>query len=66
VVSAPIVGTTSIKNLEDIIGICLVVVYECVQLIDIFFAAGANVVLTPEEIKYLEEPYKAQPIIGHA
>ncbi|KAF7782969.1 hypothetical protein Agabi119p4_2345 [Agaricus bisporus var. burnettii] len=47
VVSAPIVGTTSIKNLEDII-------------------AGANVVLTPDEIKYLEEPYKAQSTIGHA
>ncbi|XP_006457259.1 hypothetical protein AGABI2DRAFT_139707 [Agaricus bisporus var. bisporus H97] len=46
VVSAPIVGTTSIKNLEDII-------------------AGANVVLTPDEIKYLEEPYKAQSTIGH-
>ncbi|KAF7782976.1 hypothetical protein Agabi119p4_2352 [Agaricus bisporus var. burnettii] len=47
VVSAPIVGTTSVKNLEDII-------------------AGANVVLTPDEIKYLEEPYKPQSIIGHA
>ncbi|EKM75587.1 hypothetical protein AGABI1DRAFT_132125 [Agaricus bisporus var. burnettii JB137-S8] len=47
VVSAPIVGTTSIKNLEDII-------------------AGANVVLTPDEIKYLEEPYKPQSTIGHA
>ncbi|XP_006457299.1 hypothetical protein AGABI2DRAFT_123172 [Agaricus bisporus var. bisporus H97] len=47
VVSAPIVGTTSVKNLEDII-------------------AGASVVLTPEEITYLEEPYKPQSIIGNA
>ncbi|KAF9441916.1 aryl-alcohol dehydrogenase [Macrolepiota fuliginosa MF-IS2] len=45
-VSAPIVGTTSLKNLEDIIK-------------------GATVTLTPEEIKYLEEPYKPQEVIGH-
>ncbi|KAF9441917.1 aryl-alcohol dehydrogenase [Macrolepiota fuliginosa MF-IS2] len=46
-VSAPIVGTTSLKHLEDIIK-------------------GATVTLTPEEIKYLEEPYKPQAVIGHA
>ncbi|KAF9441658.1 Aldo/keto reductase, partial [Macrolepiota fuliginosa MF-IS2] len=46
-VTAPIVGTTSLKNLEDIIE-------------------GAKVTLTPEEIKYLEEPYKPQEIIGHS
>ncbi|KAF9449634.1 aryl-alcohol dehydrogenase [Macrolepiota fuliginosa MF-IS2] len=46
-VTAPIVGTTSLKNLEDIIE-------------------GAKVALTPEEIKYLEEPYKTQAIIGHS
>ncbi|CAA7259016.1 unnamed protein product [Cyclocybe aegerita] len=45
-VSAPIVGTTSLKNLEDII-------------------AGVNVKLTDEEVKFLEEPYKSQKIIGH-
>ncbi|KAF8161259.1 aryl-alcohol dehydrogenase [Crassisporium funariophilum] len=45
-VTAPIVGTTSLKNLEDIIE-------------------GINVKLTEEEIKYLEEPYKPQGIIGH-
>ncbi|KAF5346765.1 hypothetical protein D9756_010439 [Leucocoprinus leucothites] len=44
--AAPIVGTTSIKNLEDILG-------------------AINVTLTPEEMKYLEEPYRAQGIIGH-
>jgi len=45
-VSAPIVGTTSLKNLEDIIE-------------------GVKVTLTPEEIKYLEEPYQPQGLIGH-
>ncbi|TFK49945.1 aryl-alcohol dehydrogenase [Heliocybe sulcata] len=46
-VTAPIVGTTSLKNLEDIIG-------------------GVDVELTADEMKYLEEPYKPQPVIGHS
>jgi len=45
-VTAPIVGTTSLDNLKDII-------------------AGADVTLSEEEIKYLEEPYQPQAIIGH-
>ncbi|KDQ33905.1 hypothetical protein PLEOSDRAFT_152448 [Pleurotus ostreatus PC15] len=45
-VNAPVVGTTNLKNLEDIIG-------------------ALDVKLTEEEIKYLEESYKAQPILGH-
>lgn len=45
-VTAPIVGTTSLENLKDIIG-------------------GASVTLTDEEIKYLEEPYQPQAIVGH-
>ncbi|KAH9916507.1 aryl-alcohol dehydrogenase [Fomitopsis serialis] len=46
-VTAPIVGTTSLKNLEDIIG-------------------AISVELTPDEIKYLEEPYKPLAVYGHA
>jgi len=45
-VSAPIVGTTSLENLYDLIE-------------------GVHVKLTDEEIKYLEEPYLPQAIIGH-
>ncbi|EMD34225.1 hypothetical protein CERSUDRAFT_117121 [Gelatoporia subvermispora B] len=45
-VTAPIVGTTSLDNLKDIL-------------------AGADVKLTEEEIKYLEEPYRPQDVIGH-
>lgn len=45
-VTAPIVGTTSLQNLEDIIS-------------------GVHVKLTDEDIKFLEEPYKPQQIIGH-
>ncbi|KAJ7597754.1 NADP-dependent oxidoreductase domain-containing protein [Mycena floridula] len=45
-VSAPIVGTSSVENLYDLLG-------------------ALKIKLTPEEIKYLEEPYKPQSIIGH-
>ncbi|KAJ8514446.1 hypothetical protein ONZ45_g8011 [Pleurotus djamor] len=45
-VSAPIVGTTSLNNLKEMIE-------------------GVHIKLTDEEIKYLEEPYKPQTIIGH-
>jgi len=43
-ITAPIVGTTSLKNLEDILE-------------------GVYVVLTEEDIKYLEEPYQPQAVI---
>ncbi|KAF8626794.1 hypothetical protein AX17_006453 [Amanita inopinata Kibby_2008] len=46
-VTAPIVGTTSLDNLRDLIS-------------------AVHVQLTPEEIKYLEEPYKARDVVGHA
>ncbi|THH31732.1 hypothetical protein EUX98_g2460 [Antrodiella citrinella] len=46
-VTAPIVGTTSLNNLKEIID-------------------AVHVELTDEEIKYLEEPYIPQAIIGHA
>ncbi|TFK70255.1 aryl-alcohol dehydrogenase [Pluteus cervinus] len=46
-VDAPIVGTTSLKNLEDII-------------------AAVHIKLDADELKYLEEPYKATEVIGHA
>ncbi|KAH9947236.1 aryl-alcohol dehydrogenase [Amylocystis lapponica] len=46
-VTAPIVGTTSLENLKDIL-------------------ASLDVTLTEEEIKYLEEPYRPQAIIGNA
>ncbi|KAL1666245.1 NADP-dependent oxidoreductase domain-containing protein [Schizophyllum commune] len=45
-VTAPIVGTTSLENLNDLIG-------------------AVDVKLTEEEMKYLEEPYTPQGVIGH-
>ncbi|KAI9440513.1 aryl-alcohol dehydrogenase [Lactarius indigo] len=46
-VTAPVIGSTSIKNLEELIN-------------------GTEVTLTQEEIQYLEEPYKARSVMGHA
>ncbi|KAG8985753.1 hypothetical protein FRB90_004464 [Tulasnella sp. 427] len=69
-VTAPIVGTTSLENLKDIIGkpaeknkshirpkadLCLVLAQ-----------AGVHVKLSPEDVAYLEELYQPQAIIGHA
>ncbi|KAI0028907.1 aryl-alcohol dehydrogenase [Vararia minispora EC-137] len=45
-VSAPIIGTTSLEKLEDLIG-------------------ALDVKLSEEDVKYLEEPYQAQGVIGH-
>lgn len=45
-VTAPIVGTTSIEKLKDLV-------------------AGVHVKLTEEEIKSIDEPYRARPITGH-
>ncbi|EIM87557.1 Aldo/keto reductase [Stereum hirsutum FP-91666 SS1] len=45
-VSAPIIGTTSLEKLEDLLG-------------------AVNVKLSEEDIKYMEEPYKPTPLIGH-
>jgi len=46
-VSAPIIGTTSLEKLKDLI-------------------ASLDVKLSEEDVKYLEEPYKPQPIHGHS
>lgn len=46
-VSAPIVGTTSLEKLKDLIS-------------------ALDVKLSDEDIKYLEDAYKAVPVIGHS
>ncbi|KAG5352690.1 hypothetical protein C0989_001032 [Termitomyces sp. Mn162] len=45
-VTAPIVGTTSLKNLEELVAV-------------------VHMKLTEEEMKYLEEPYVPQDVVGH-
>ena len=45
-VTAPIVGTTSLANLEDLLG-------------------ALDVVMTDEDVKFVEEAYRPLPIVGH-
>ncbi|KAK7444790.1 hypothetical protein VKT23_015107 [Stygiomarasmius scandens] len=45
-VTAPIIGTTSLENLKELI-------------------AAMNIELTSDEMRYLEELYRAQAVIGH-
>lgn len=62
-VTAPIVGTTSMKNLQDTIGEYISLVASLVLIVE--YVAGVHVKLSPEEILYLDEPYKTQDILGH-
>ena len=64
-VTAPIIGSTNIKNLEELISTCDYP-YRETRLTLSFFADGAEVSLTQEEIQYLEEPYKARSVMGHS
>jgi aryl-alcohol dehydrogenase-like predicted oxidoreductase len=59
-VTAPIVGTTSLEKLEDLLG---AFPPELVLENDPMVSLGAlDVKLTSEEIAYLEEPYKPMKI----
>ena len=64
-VTAPIVGTTSLSNLKDIIGMYHIIRVSVDKFINKVNIEGVHVELTEEEIKYLEEPYQPQSIIGH-
>lgn len=67
-VSAPIVGTTSLKNLEDILGASPEVTSSpltCVLIRHVPRIAGIDVKLTEEELKELEEPYQPIKVFGH-
>jgi diketogulonate reductase-like aldo/keto reductase len=64
VVSAPIVGTTSLDKLADLVGEWIVYDSRPISLIRMGIAA-VNLKLTEEEIKSIEEHYKPQKISGH-
>jgi hypothetical protein len=68
IVAAPIVGSTKLENLYDIIGMSMLAaisVTEKVLIVDCRNLEGINVKLDEKEIQYLEEAYKPQPITGH-
>ena len=61
-VTAPIVGTTKMENLMDVISVyyCLLHVPVLISVIE-----SVEVKLDDEEIKYLEELYTPKAIVGH-
>ena len=63
-VSAPIVGTTSLENLYDLLGMVYSILVSDSWVI---FSIGAvDVKLTEEEKKELEAPYIVQAAFGHS
>jgi hypothetical protein len=73
VVTAPIIGSTSLDKLKELIGksprasrsFSLFALATPEGLI-ISHTDVVDVKLSEEEIKHLEEPYKPMPVIGHA
>lgn len=66
-VSAPIIGTTNLSNLEDILGQRYPRLHNSDRVLTLVqcVAGALEVKLTEEEVKYLEEPYKPMAISGH-
>ena len=68
-VSAPIIGTTSLENLEDLLGKllhCQNALGDSGLMRHLNVQGSLDVKLTDEEMKYLEEPYKPVKIAGHS
>ena len=66
-VTAPVVGTTSLENLYDLLGMFCISNTSFYSSVWIFFNLGAvDVKLTEEEKKELEAPYLSQAIFGHS
>jgi len=62
-VTAPIVGTTSLDNLKDLLGMWTTLRY--LAKANARLLGAVHISLTEEEVKYLEEPYQARAAIGH-
>ena len=60
-VTAPIVGTTKLENLKELIGGCS----DCVVMLKSGFLilAALDIELSPEERKYIDEPYEPRTIV---
>ncbi len=62
-VTAPIVGTTKLENLQDIIGDCRLLTVRAGD--SSRFLDALDVTLTDDEIKYLEDAYQTRKVLGH-
>ena len=63
-VTAPIVGTTKVQNLKEMIGE-LNFARGVHPGVLIRIAEALDIELTEEEVKYLEEPYLPNAVLGH-
>ena len=64
-VSAPIVGTTSIANLKELIGELAAYFFSSMESkSEELVIAGVHISLTKEEKKYLDEPYTPQALVS--
>lgn len=65
-VTAPIIGTTSLENLKDNLGMLISTLVRVPPTENTPLHIGAlDVKLSEEDIKYLEEPYTPVPVRGH-
>jgi hypothetical protein len=64
VVSAPVVGATSLDKLKELIGRPRLP-FQLPQHLTASSADAVDIKLSEEEIKYLEEPYTPMAVIGH-
>ena len=64
IVSAPIVGTTNLNNLKEMIGTSSNFARAFAET-EAIGSDAVQIKLSEEEIKYLEEPYKPTEIFGH-
>jgi hypothetical protein len=62
-VTAPIVGTTSLEKLEDLLGMLLPVRRYHIEIYRSQTSGAFDVKLSSEDIKYMEEPYKPMEIL---
>lgn len=64
-VSAPIIGTTNLSNLEELLGKRARALSVCMATTGLTSVVGAlDIKLSEEEVKYLEEPYKPMVVVG--
>jgi predicted oxidoreductase len=63
-VTAPIVGTTKLENLKEMIGERHVARGSSFRVL-IGTAEALDIELTEEEVKHLEEPYLPNAVVGH-
>lgn len=64
-VTAPIVGTTSLDNLNGLLGMHMSLSFPSALNDLLCFIGAVNLTLSEEDIKSLDEPYQPKAVAGH-